>query len=93
MATIPHIWTDPTMIGAALDPLADRAGELDGVDAAAVVRSAAAYERTLADLDAEIAALLAPIPDGRRTLVTNHEALGYFAEQYDLGSSAPSSRR
>jgi len=80
----PHIWTDPTMIAGALDALVTELANVDGLDAAFVERSAGRYQRALADLDAEIVTLLAPIPDGRRTLVTNHEALGYFAEQYDL---------
>ena len=33
-------------------------------------------------LDAEIAALLAPIPAERRQLVTGHESMGYFADRY-----------
>jgi len=35
-------------------------------------------------LDAEIAASLDAIPDDRRTLVTGHDSLGYFADRYGL---------
>jgi zinc/manganese transport system substrate-binding protein len=72
------------MIAGALDPLVAELGALDGVDAAALAESASAYRDQLVALDAEIAAVLAPIPEDRRVLVTNHEALGYFADRYDL---------
>jgi len=80
----PHLWTDPTMIAGALDALVTALGEVEGIDVAAVSESAGAYRDRLLALDAEITEVLAPIPADRRTLVTNHEALGYFADHYDL---------
>jgi len=44
--------------------------------------------------DEGVAAILDAVPEGRRLLVTNHDALGYFARHYGwriLGSVLPSS--
>ena len=43
---------------------------------------AAAVRADLEQLHSEIAEVLAPVPPDRRKLVTNHDALGYFAERY-----------
>jgi ABC-type Zn uptake system ZnuABC Zn-binding protein ZnuA len=44
--------------------------------------NADAYIAQINDLDAWIKAQVETIPAERRLLVTNHEAMGYFAEQY-----------
>ena len=52
-----------------------------------------AYVVELESLDASITEELAPIPDERRVLVTNHEVFGYFADRYDfevVGAIVPS---
>jgi zinc/manganese transport system substrate-binding protein len=82
--TDPHIWNDPHAMAAAVGALGAAAAALPGVDAAVVRQRAATYATTLDALDAEISALLAPIPADRRTLVTNHDSFGYFADRYDL---------
>ena len=53
----------------------------------------ASAQADLAALDEELAATFAAIPAAHRKLVTNHDALGYLAERYDLeilGSVLPS---
>lgn len=69
----PHVWLDPARMAAALEALGD---ELDAVERAAAVAD------DLRAVDAEVEALLAPIPRDRRVLVTNHRALTYFADRY-----------
>ena len=45
----------------------------------------------LDQLDAQVRRTLAPIPPGRRKLVTGHESMGYFADRYGLsGAIIPS---
>jgi zinc/manganese transport system substrate-binding protein len=78
----PHLWTDPTRIAAALPALAEALGSVEGVDAAAVEEATTAYAAELTRLDTEIEELLAPVPEERRVLVTNHEVFGYFADRY-----------
>jgi ABC-type Zn uptake system ZnuABC Zn-binding protein ZnuA len=54
---------------------------------------AAAYVARLQAADAEIRRLMAEIPEARRGIVTNHDALGYFMAEYGLhfvGSVFPS---
>jgi zinc/manganese transport system substrate-binding protein len=80
----PHLWTDPTMIAGAVGALATELADVPGVDAAAIETAAADYAAELGALDASIAATLSSIPAAQRVLVTNHEALGYFARRYDL---------
>jgi zinc/manganese transport system substrate-binding protein len=89
----PHIWFDPLRVQSVLVPLADVLVAEAGLDRTAVDGCVAAYSDELARVDGEVEGLLATIPDGRRTLVTNHEALGYFADRYGfelLGAVIPS---
>jgi len=80
----PHLWSDPTAIAGSVGALAAELATVQGIDGAAVAASAATYAAELTALDATIAESLASIPADRRVLVTNHEALGYFAHRYDL---------
>lgn len=76
----PHFWMDPTRVAAAGTALAARMADVSpDVDWAA---TAAEYAAEMAATDAEVEALLAPIASEARRLVTNHEALGYFADRY-----------
>ena len=89
----PHVWFDPTRVAAALPPLRDALVERAGLDAGRVDECLDAYQAAIAATDTEITALLDVIPTDRRKLVTNHEALGYFAEHYGfevLGAVIPS---
>lgn len=55
--------------------------------------AAAAYVARLTAADAEVRRLIDEIPPGRRGIVTNHDALGYFLAEYGLrfvGSVFPS---
>lgn len=78
----PHVWMDPVrmeqaarIVGDALQAI-DPSGDWDS--------RAEAYAAQLEAADAEIASLVATIPQRKRTLVTNHDALGYFAARYDF---------
>lgn len=71
-----HFWTDPTRMATAVESLGEELDDL-GID-----HDAAAYIDQLEILDAEIEALLAPVPAADRVLVTNHEVLGSFADRY-----------
>jgi zinc/manganese transport system substrate-binding protein len=89
----PHLWLDPVAIREAVAPLAAALAAIDGVDATAVEARAEAFRAELSLLDADIVALLAPIPSADRVLVTNHEVLGYFADRYGfevIGAVIPS---
>ena len=85
----PHLWMSPVVmaeVAAALVPVLVEAG-IDVEDRGDTVAA------DLIALDAEVASVLASIPEEDRTLVTGHESLGYFADQYDfrlVGAVVPS---
>ena len=59
----------------------------------AFAERASAYLARLAEVDVEIRRLMAEVPEERRGIVTNHDALGYFLAEYGLrfvGSVFPS---
>lgn len=76
----PHFWQDPSRMATAVDLIADQLTAIDGSIDWHV--RADAYAAELTALDAEIEVLLAGIADDQRTIVTNHEAFGYFADRY-----------
>lgn len=89
----PHYWlTAPNairMVENARDALTDAAPDA----AQAITERAAALIGRLQEADAEIRALIDEIPEDRRLIVTDHDALGYFIEEYGLtfgGSVFPS---
>ena len=89
----PHVWFDPTRVSAALPALRDALVTRAGLDAGRVDACLDDYQAAIAATDAEVAGLLDTLPADRRKLVTNHEALGYFAEHYGfevLGAVIPS---
>jgi zinc/manganese transport system substrate-binding protein len=80
----PHIWTDPVRMA---DVVAGLGEVLAAADPACPERwreGAAAYRQELLGLDEEIEAVLEVVPAERRKLVTNHAALGYFADRYSF---------
>lgn len=88
----PHVWFDPTRVADAVPALGDALVGA-GADRVTVDRCVTAAQSDLAGLDDELAATLSVIALEERLLVTNHDALGYFADRYDfeiLGTVLPS---
>ena len=79
----PHFWMDPLRMAEAVEALGAQIGELTGTPQHSTDR-AQRYGAELRDLDRRIVALLNDVPEDRRTIVTNHDALAYFADRYDL---------
>jgi len=78
----PHMWLDPNNIILYVENIRDGLIRFDPDGAAEYQSNADAYIAELKDLDAWIVGQVNQIPVERRLLVTNHEALGYFAERY-----------
>ncbi|TVR42872.1 MAG: zinc ABC transporter substrate-binding protein [Planctomycetota bacterium] len=78
----PHIWTSVVKARAAVLVVRDALIAADPAGASVYQANWAAYDLQLADLHAEIEALVQTIPEARRRLVTTHDSLGYFAEAY-----------
>ena len=86
----PHLWMDPTLVARAATLIADAAVEAGWPES--VKDCAADYSGQLAALDEEIASQVSVVDVGDRVLVTNHGALGRFAERYGftvLGTVLP----
>ncbi|HEX6286993.1 MAG TPA: metal ABC transporter substrate-binding protein [Acidimicrobiia bacterium] len=76
----PHVWLDPQRVSTAADFIAQRLAEIEpSVDWQARANE---YVAELEQTDSQIATTLAAVPDSDRKLVTNHDALGYFADRY-----------
>jgi zinc/manganese transport system substrate-binding protein len=80
----PHWWHDPSNAQAAVREIAGTLSALDPSRKAAFRRNAAAYEKELRVLDADIAICIATVPPAERKLVTDHDAFDYFANRYGL---------
>lgn len=78
----PHMWLDPNNVVVYVENIREGLTHLDPEGAAFYRSNADKYVGELNDLDAWIAGQVSLIPAEKRLLVTNHEALGYFAERY-----------
>jgi zinc/manganese transport system substrate-binding protein len=80
----PHWWHDPRNVEVAVREIARRLAIADPEHRAEFARNAGAYLSKLRALDAGIARCIDSIPAGRRKLVTDHDAFGYFAARYGI---------
>lgn len=80
----PHVWHDPENVKVMVRNIAEALADVDPDGAAGYRERAEAYAARLDAVDAEIKGLFAPIPAASRKIVTNHEALQYFARRYEL---------
>jgi ABC-type Zn uptake system ZnuABC Zn-binding protein ZnuA len=80
----PHWWQDPRNTEIAVRRIRDALARADGGGTATYDANAETYLGRLESLDAAIARCMDAIPAGRRRLVTNHDALGYFADRYGI---------
>jgi ABC-type Zn uptake system ZnuABC Zn-binding protein ZnuA len=78
----PHFWWDPMRTMTAVELIAAELTDLrPEIDWAA---RAAAYNAQILEVHEELLALFATIPTERRSIITNHDALGYLAVAYDF---------
>ena len=80
--TDPHMWLDPNHVIMYVENIREALTHFDQEGAAIYKSNTDAYVAELKDLDTWIIEQVNQIPMERRLLVTNHEALGYFAERY-----------
>jgi len=78
----PHMWLDPNLVVTYVENIRDGLIQIDVEGAQTYKTNADAYIAQLKDLDKWIVGQVNTIPAERRLLVTNHEAVGYFAERY-----------
>jgi zinc/manganese transport system substrate-binding protein len=80
----PHIWLDPERMATAASLVATQLATTTGLDAAPFQQRAATYADAARAAEAEARALLAELPADQRKLITNHDALEYFAQRFNL---------
>jgi manganese/zinc/iron transport system substrate-binding protein len=78
----PHVWMDPIAWGTAVLVVREKLGEIDPSGAQAYAAGAEALIARLEELDAYARRVLATVPEGRRVLVTAHDAFNYFGRRY-----------
>jgi ABC-type Zn uptake system ZnuABC Zn-binding protein ZnuA len=78
----PHTWTDPNNVMVWTRNIAAALAEADPENAAAYRENSETYLAELGALDEWVREQTAQVPAEQRKLVTDHAALGYFAEEY-----------
>jgi ABC-type Zn uptake system ZnuABC Zn-binding protein ZnuA len=89
----PHAWMNPLNAVRYAENIRDGLSKVDPAGKDVYAGNAQTYAAKLRELDQWIKGQVAQIPPERRLLVTNHDALGYFAEAYGfrlIGAVIPS---
>ncbi len=80
----PHFWMDPMLVIKYAENIRDGLSKIDSEGTAVYAKNTEAYIARLKDLDGEIRKMTDAVPAEKRLLVTNHESLGYFADEYNF---------
>ncbi len=78
----PHVWMDPSAWSRAVEVVRAKLSEHDPEGAPSYRANAEAYRAKLAELDAYAERALSSVPEGRRVLLTAHDAFNYFGRRY-----------
>ena len=82
----PHVWLDPDRMTGAVDEIAAQLGAIDPAAKDALAKNAAAVKDSLRKLDAVIAGRAKAW--SKRTIVTFHGSMAYYARRYGLRIAA-----
>ncbi len=85
----PHAWQSIANGEIYVKNIADAFCAADKAGCATYTANATAYLAKLTALDTEVKAAIAGIPQDKRTIITSHDAFGYFAHAYGLNFIAP----
>jgi zinc/manganese transport system substrate-binding protein len=80
----PHVWHDPANAKRMVDNIAAALDRADPANKATYDANAVATKTRLDAAAAQVRAIIREIPPANRKLVTNHDALGYFATAFGL---------
>jgi ABC-type Zn uptake system ZnuABC Zn-binding protein ZnuA len=78
----PHMWMNPLNVVRYVENIRDGLSQADPGGKDVYAKNADAYIAKLKDLDAWVKNVVSALPMEKRLLVTNHDALGYFAQAY-----------
>jgi zinc/manganese transport system substrate-binding protein len=85
----PHAFQSVANAKVYVTNIADAFCQADAVSCETYKSNAASYLATLDALDAEVRSAVASIPEDKRTIITSHDAFGYFEHEYGLTFHAP----
>ncbi len=80
----PHTWVDPNNVMVWVANVEAALSEVDSANAESYAANAAAYIAELEEVDAWIRDEIGQIPEENRKIVTDHQLLGYYIEEYGL---------
>jgi len=80
----PHWWQDPRNAAIAVERIRDALIGADPAGRAAYTSNAARRLERIRALDRAIATCMRRIPRSERRLVTDHDAVGYYADRYEI---------
>ncbi|MCW5953492.1 MAG: anchored repeat ABC transporter, substrate-binding protein [Propionibacteriaceae bacterium] len=80
----PHLWQNVRNAMSYVEIMRDTLIEVDPEGARYYAANTVSYLAELEALDAEVRETIAEVRQGRRTLVTTHDAFGYLAAAYDV---------
>ncbi|OLP62575.1 metal ABC transporter substrate-binding protein [Xaviernesmea oryzae] len=87
--TDPHAWQNVANAEIYVKNIVDGFCKADKAGCDDYKKNGAAYEAQLKGLDAEVRKTFAGIPKSRKTVITTHDAFGYYAAAYGLKFLAP----
>ncbi|SKA02415.1 zinc ABC transporter substrate-binding protein AztC [Consotaella salsifontis] len=85
----PHAWQSVANAEIYVKNIADAFCKADPAGCDTYKANAATYEAKLEALDKEVRDAVAEIPETKRTIITSHDAFGYFQDAYGLKFLAP----
>jgi zinc/manganese transport system substrate-binding protein len=85
----PHAWQSLDNAVIYANNLAAGLAQADPANASAYYTNRAAFVTEIVALKSDVDAMMAALPADKRTVVTPHDAFGYFAEAYNLTFEAP----
>lgn len=80
----PHVWMDPVLWAKTAPEVRDALAKIDPDGKESYDRNLTAFETAAAALDRDCSLAINTIPVAQRTLVTAHDAFGYFGRRYGL---------
>jgi manganese/zinc/iron transport system substrate-binding protein len=80
----PHIWFDVTLWQMAAQRVKDELATIDPASDALYQANLEAYLAELDELHTYVQEQILRIPEGKRVLITAHDAFGYYGEQYGI---------
>jgi len=85
----PHVWHNPQHMHTYVENIITGLSAVDPAGAAEYARRGEAVRVLINDIDRQVRDIIEEIPAARRTIVTSHDAFGYFGSAYGLRFLAP----